>query len=101
AVGQTLLSSKPTASSTAATPAPASPEAIKQREQELEAARAAQKSAAEAQERLKADIAALGQDRSKLNQQLIDGAAQVRGIEARIGDAETRLHGLDAHEQDI
>src|SRR4051812_13507579 len=52
-----------------------SPEAIKQREQELEATRAQQKSAAELQARLRADIAAIGQDRSKLNQQLIDIAA--------------------------
>jgi septal ring factor EnvC (AmiA/AmiB activator) len=78
-----------------------SPEALKQREQELEAARAAQKSAAEAQERLKADIAQIGQDRSKLNQQLIDVAAQVRGIESRIGDAEIRLNGLDSREQGV
>ena len=68
-----------------------SPDAIKQREQELEATRAQQKSAAEAQEKLKADIAAIGQDRSKFNQQLIDIAAQVRGVETKIGDAEARL----------
>jgi septal ring factor EnvC (AmiA/AmiB activator) len=88
---------------TAATPqttAP-SPDAIKQREQELEAARAQQKSAAELQEKLKADIAAIGQDRSKLNQQLIDIAARVRGVETRIGDAEARLRPLDAREQQI
>ena len=61
----------------AATPQVGAPsaDAIKQREQELEAARAQQKSAAELQEKLKADIAAIGQDRSKLNQQLIDIAA--------------------------
>ena len=53
------------------------------------------------QERLKADIAALGQDRSKLNQQLIDIAARVRGVETRIGDAEARLSPLDAREQQI
>jgi septal ring factor EnvC (AmiA/AmiB activator) len=100
----TLRPSITTASPVAAaapTAVPASPEALKQREQELEAARIAQKSAAEAQERLKADIAQIGQDRSKLNQQLIDVAAQVRGIETRIGDAETRLHGLDGREQDV
>jgi murein hydrolase activator len=85
----------------AAPAAPPSAEALKQRAQELEAARAAQKSAAEAQERLKADIAQIGQDRSKLNQQLIDVAAQVRGVEGRIGDAETRLQGLDSREQEI
>jgi len=74
---------------------------IRQREQELEAARAQQKSAAELQEKLKADIAALGQDRGKLNQQLIDIAARVRGIETRIDDAETRLRPLDSREQQV
>src|SRR4051795_5152497 len=77
------------------------PDAIRQREQELEAARAQQKSAAELQEKLKADLAAIGQDRSKLNQQLIDIAARVRGVESRIGDAEARLRPLDAREQQI
>jgi murein hydrolase activator len=81
--------------------APASAEDLKQRAQELEAARAAQKGAADAQERLKADIAQIGQDRSKLNQQLIDVAAQVRSVESRIGDAEGRLRGLDSREQEI
>jgi murein hydrolase activator len=87
----------------AATPQIAAPsaDAIKQREQELEAARAQQKSAAELQEKLKADIAAIGQDRSKLNQQLIDIAARVRGVETRIGDAEARLRPLDTREQQI
>jgi murein hydrolase activator len=79
----------------------ASPDAIKQREQELLITRAQQQSAAEAQAKLKADIAALGQDRSKLNQQLIDIAAQVRGVETRIGDAEARLRPLDAREQRV
>src|SRR3984893_12558537 len=79
----------------------ASADAIKQREQELEATRAQQKSAAEAQARLKADIAAIGQDRSKLNAQLIDIAVQVRSVETRIGDAEVRLRPLDAREQQI
>ncbi len=81
--------------------AAAAPDAIRQREQELEAARAQQKSAADLQQKLKADIAAIGQDRSKLNTQLIDIAAQVRGIETRIGDAEARLRPLDAREQQI
>jgi septal ring factor EnvC (AmiA/AmiB activator) len=76
-------------------------DAIKQREQELEATRAQQKSAAEAQDKLRAEIAVVGQDRSKLNQQLIDIAAQVRGVETRIGDAEARLRPLDSREQQI
>src|ERR1700723_910852 len=78
-----------------------SPDPIKQREQELEAPRAQQKSAPELQQKLAADIASIGQDRSKLNQQLIDIAAQVRGVETRIGDAEARLRPLDSHEQQI
>src|SRR3954467_10668471 len=78
-----------------------SPEAIKQREQELEAAREQQKKAAELQQKLKADIAAIGQDRSKLNQQLIDIAAQVRGVETRIGETEASLRPLDAREQQV
>src|SRR5581483_9730792 len=81
--------------------ATASADAIKQREQELEATKAQQKSSAETQAQLKAEIAALGQDRSKLNAQLIDVAAQVRTVETRIGDAEARLRPLDAREQEI
>jgi murein hydrolase activator len=86
--------------SAAAGPATAavSPDDIKQRAQELEDARAAQKSAADQQAKLQADIAAIGQDRSKLNQQLIDVAARVRSIEAGIGDTEGRLRALDQRE---
>jgi murein hydrolase activator len=81
--------------------ATASPDIIRQREQELEATREQQRKAAELQQKLKADIAAIGQDRSKLNQQLIDIAAAVRSVETRIVDAETRLRPLDAREQQI
>jgi len=92
----------PAAAQTAAPQATAvSPDAIKQREQELEAARTQQKNAAELQQKLKADIAAIGQDRSKLNQQLIDIAGQVRTVETRTTDAEARLRPLDGREQQI
>ncbi len=79
----------------------ASPDAIKQREQELEAARTEQNRSTEAQTKLKAEIAAIGQDRSKFNQQLIDGAAQVRDLEDRLADTQTRLQSLDSREQQI
>jgi len=79
----------------------ASPEAIKQRGQELEAARAEQNRANEAQAKLRAEIAVIGQDRSKLNQQLIEIADQVRRAEERVGEAEARLRVLDAREQQI
>ena len=99
--GMSLLPASAQVAGTAAQTTAASPDAIKQREQELEATRAQQKSAADAQTKLKAEIAAIGQDRSKLNQQLIDIAAQVRGVETRIGDAEARLRPLDSREQQI
>jgi len=78
-----------------------SPDAIKQREEELEAAREQQRKAAELQQKLKADIAAIGQDRSKLNQQLIDIATQVRTVETRIGETEAELRPLDSREQAV
>src|SRR5262249_5235482 len=84
-----------------APPAAVSADAIKQREQELEGARIAQKNPAELRQKLQADIAAIGQDRSKLNQQLIDTATQVRNIETRIVDAESRLRPLDTREGQI
>ena len=99
--GMSLTSASAQSATTPPQASAASPDAIKQREQELEAARAQQKSAAEAQAKLQAEIAAIGQDRSKLNQQLIDIAAQVRGVETRIADAESRLRPLDAREKEI
>jgi septal ring factor EnvC (AmiA/AmiB activator) len=79
------------AQTTAATQPAAAPsvDIIRQREQELEAARAQQKSAA------------FGQDRSKFTQQMIDIAARVRGVETRIDDAEARLRPLDAREKQV
>jgi septal ring factor EnvC (AmiA/AmiB activator) len=99
--GVGLLPATAQVAATAQQATAASTDAIKQREQELEATRAQQKSAAEVQAKLKADISAIGQDRSKLNQQLIDIAAQVRGVETSIGDAEARLRPLDTREQEI
>jgi murein hydrolase activator len=100
-----LASAGVSASAQVASPASqtatALPDTIKQREQELEATRTEQKNSAELQQKLKAEVAALGQDRSKLNAQLIDVAGQVRTVEIRIGDAETRLRPLDTREQQI
>jgi septal ring factor EnvC (AmiA/AmiB activator) len=78
-----------------------SPDALRQREDELEATREQQRKAAELQQKLKADIAAIGQDRSKLNQQLIEIATQVRALETRIGETEADLRPLDAREQQV
>jgi murein hydrolase activator len=99
-----LLFFSPVAAQAPAAPPPSvtgSPDALKQREQELEAARQQQKSAAEQQARLKAEIAAIGEDRSKLNQQLIDIATQVRDVESRVAGSEERLRLLDTREQQM
>jgi septal ring factor EnvC (AmiA/AmiB activator) len=93
--GMSLL---PAAAQVAGSPPQAtstSPDAIKQRAEELDAARAQQINAAELQAKLRADLAAIGEDRSKLNQRLIEIAAQVRSVETRTGDAEARLQPLD------
>lgn len=103
--GASLFAEESFAQAQTATPAPqtaaVSPDAIKQREQELEAARARQKSAEEAQAKLKAEITSLGQDRTQLNQQLIDTAANVRAVETKIDEAEARLKTLNGREQQM
>lgn len=99
--GALISSAKAQTAPAATTAAPSMADLIKQHEQELEAARAQQKSAAEQQDKLKADLAAIGADRTKLNQELIDVAAKVRAVETRISDAEARLRPLDAREAEI
>ncbi|WBU30073.1 peptidoglycan DD-metalloendopeptidase family protein [Rhodopseudomonas palustris] len=99
--GVLISSAKAQTAPAATTTAPSMADLIKQHEQELEAARAQQKSAAEQQDKLKADLAAIGADRTKLNQELIDVAAKVRAVETRISDAEARLRPLDAREAEI
>jgi septal ring factor EnvC (AmiA/AmiB activator) len=76
-------------------------DALRQRDQELEAIRAEQKKAAETQARLKQEIDALGEDRRKLNQALIDGAGRLRDTEDRIAETETRLKPLDDSERSL
>jgi septal ring factor EnvC (AmiA/AmiB activator) len=81
-------------------PAPAKPDlnTLKQHDQELDAARAQQRAALEAQTKLKLEIEALGADRRALNQQLIDTAAHVRDVEANIEATQARLKPLDERE---
>jgi septal ring factor EnvC (AmiA/AmiB activator) len=94
----------PPAEAKAAETAPATTsieDVIKKHEQDLEQARNRQRDAVEAEGKLKAEIAAIGQDRNKLNRQLIDVAARVRGVEGRIVETENRLRTLDARETTI
>lgn len=74
-------------------------DALRQRDQELEAIRAQQKKAAEARAKLQQEIEAIGEDRRKLNQALIDTAARLRAAESRISVTEERLKPLDASER--
>src|SRR5690348_16395461 len=66
-------------------------DALKQRDQELEALRARQKEAVENDRKLRAEIESLGEDRRKLNQNLIDAAARLRAAEERLAATESRL----------
>jgi septal ring factor EnvC (AmiA/AmiB activator) len=89
-------------SAQAPTQAPAAPaplDALKQHDQELDAARAQQRAALEAQTKLKLEIEAIGADRRALNQQLIDTAARVRDVEADIEATQARLKPLDERER--
>jgi murein hydrolase activator len=76
-------------------------DALRQRDQELEAIRIEQKKAAETQAKLKEEIDAIGEDRRKLNQALIDGAARLRDTEDRIAETEGRLQPLDDSERSL
>jgi septal ring factor EnvC (AmiA/AmiB activator) len=74
---------------------------LKQRDQELQAARDAQRKSIETEAALKREIEQFGADRRKLNQDLIDTAARLRGLEIQIPATETRLVPLDENELTI
>jgi septal ring factor EnvC (AmiA/AmiB activator) len=76
-------------------------EAVQQRDKELENLRADQKKANEAARKLDDDAQAVGEDRRKLNQTLIDTATRIRQVEDRIAATETRLKPLDESERTL
>jgi septal ring factor EnvC (AmiA/AmiB activator) len=90
----------PAETNRAATP-PASLDDLKQREQELEALRTEQKKALENEAKLKREIEAIGDDRRKFNQQIIDTAARVVNLEDRIGKTKERMGPLDDSERGL
>jgi murein hydrolase activator len=73
-------------------------DALKLRDQELEIVRGEQRKAAETEKKLRQEIEALGDDRRKLNQTLIDAATRVRSVETQIVEAESRLNPLTERE---
>ena len=74
---------------------------LKQRDEELKAARDEQRRSAEAEAALKREIEQIGADRTKLNQDLIDTAARLRGVEAKVESTQERLKPLDENETSI
>ena len=76
-------------------------DSLKQREQELEALRTQQRSALENEAKLKREIESIADDRRKFNQQIIDTAARVVGVEERIAQTQERLQPLEDQEQSL
>lgn len=76
-------------------------ELIKQRDKELEAVRAEQKKAAETEKKLRSEIDRLGEDRRKLNQNMIETAARIRTAEQELATIENRLELLENSERGI
>jgi septal ring factor EnvC (AmiA/AmiB activator) len=74
---------------------------LKQRDEELKAARDEQRKSAEAEAALKREIEQIGADRTKLNQDLIDTAARLRGVETKVASTQERLKPLDENETSI
>src|ERR1700733_12356740 len=97
---------QPQAQPAAASPAPPAPpsspaadaDMLRQHDQELDAIRLRQRNSIESEAKLKHEIEALGEDRRELNQQLIDSAARVRGVEDKIEATQSRLTPLDRQE---
>jgi septal ring factor EnvC (AmiA/AmiB activator) len=81
--------------------APVDMNSLKQRDQELESIQAERKKAAETQAQLRREIDAIGDDRRKLNQQLIETASRAQAVEGRITATEARLKPLDENEKAI
>jgi murein hydrolase activator len=82
-----------------APPPEVSLDSLKQRDKELEALRAEQRKILEKEAKLKREIEAIGDDRRKLNQQILDTAARVAAVEERIEKTQSRLAPLDDSEE--
>jgi septal ring factor EnvC (AmiA/AmiB activator) len=94
----TQLSAEPAGTQTGSVTAV---DALKQKDQELEALRQQQLKAVDSERKLRREVETLGEDRRKLNDALIETAARVRTAEGRLGDTESRLKGLDEQQRSI
>jgi septal ring factor EnvC (AmiA/AmiB activator) len=80
---------------------PVDREAAKVRVEELESVRGEQRKATETEARLRREIESIGDDRRKLNQQLIETAGRIRAAEDQAADAQDRLAPLDLRERGL
>jgi septal ring factor EnvC (AmiA/AmiB activator) len=80
-------------------PSPAPDKAARQ--QELDAVQAEQRKAADAEALLRSEIAALGEDRRKLNEALLATAGRLRLAENHIAATEARLKKLEENERTV
>jgi septal ring factor EnvC (AmiA/AmiB activator) len=76
-------------------PTPQDPTKFQHEKKELERLRQEQRKVHENEVRLASEVEAIGQDRRKLSQALIDTAARLRAVEARIAAGEERIKALD------
>jgi murein hydrolase activator len=101
AVAALVLATGTASAQTPAPPPKATPDEVRQRGQELDTIRAEQQKAADAQQKLRDEIATIGEDRRKLNQALLDTAASIRADEDKIATAQAKLQGLAEQEAEI
>ena len=74
---------------------------LRQRDQDLETARAEQRRAAENEKKLRAEIDTLGTDRRKITQALIDAASKIKDIETRLSLNEARILPMQEQETSL
>ncbi len=79
----------------------AAPNAVKQRDQELDSVKAEQRKASETEQRLTTENNAIADDRRRLNQSLIAAASRIRTTEERVAAMEIHLRQLESSEADI
>ncbi|MBI1203209.1 MAG: peptidoglycan DD-metalloendopeptidase family protein [Rhodopseudomonas sp.] len=76
-------------------------DALKAHDDELKAARDRQRETADKEAQLKREIEQIGADRRKLAQDMIDTAARVRDVEAKVDATQDRLKPLNESEDNI
>lgn len=74
---------------------------LKQQDKNLQAIRSEQKKTRETEAQIRREMERIGEDRRKLNRQLIDVAARVQAVERQIAATEERLPPLDAEEKTL